>query len=93
MSGQRFASNHLEIPMRMEARSARAARNMSHAVRGNVSEPVGTALQELYNPVADEAVPFRFGRVLGRLFIATSDLRCFADSKSMTQQLRLGLWK
>jgi len=35
-------------------------------------------LQRVYNPTVDEVLPFRFGKALGAVFLATTDLKSFA---------------
>lgn len=46
---------------------------------------VAMAIRDVFGATADEALPFRFGRALGAVFVATTDLKNFGLSRRGTK--------
>jgi hypothetical protein len=42
----------------------------------------GQALRDVYRVTAEQALPFRFGKALGAVFAATTELKEFGASRS-----------
>jgi hypothetical protein len=59
--------------------------DLSHlhkTVTQEIAAATGQALRDVYNRTAEQALPFRFGKALGALFAATTDLKEFGTSRS-----------
>lgn len=41
---------------------------------------ISVTLRDVYDPIADQTIPFRFGKVLGELFMATTDLTALGST-------------